>query len=903
MNLKNKIILALTFLGISFLMGCSVEKNTSSSRAYHNLVLKYNIYFNANEAYKRGINRINSNNTDNYNEILPVFVESKEDLASSASGEMDKVIQKASKGIKIHSITKKPDMRGKNMSKKDREFYDKKEFNKWVDDCYMIMGKAYFIKRDYLQARYNFEFIARQFPELETRHFANLYLVRTFSENRNFTEAKETLDFIEAQKDLLKKLDAEFSVVYADYYLKQKQYDEAVPKLNRAIKNTKKKALKYRYTYILAQIYENQGNLAQASELYGQVAKKARTYEMEFNARINEAKCFMGHSKNSKDIRKKLRKMLRDDKNIEYKDQIYYTIAEMDQRAGQTKSAKENYRLSSEASVSNDYQKAISCMKLGEIYFDENDYKNAQIYYDTCMAFLPSTYEKYRDIRLRSNNLNELVRYTDELELQDSLQRLAKMPEKERNKIIDDIIAEIVKQEQLEREQAQQDQINSMIFDQQRGHSMNRVDAPAGGGWYFYNPAQLSFGKNEFNKKWGTRKNEDHWRRKNKAVIDYDDDDDDDGELADGETTKKSKGSNKSREYYLQDIPLTDSAMNLSHELIQEALFNMGRVYKDRFNDYPKAISAYEELNKRYANNEYLLLTYYNLYLLNKLVNNSAEETKYKDLVIQKFPETNYAKLLLNPNFVKELEQKRRQDEDLYIQVYDDYMSGKFAKVNSIATDYINQNPDNVLSANFDFMKVLTVGRTEDEDVFKNALIRFMQDYSEHELSNVAQAILEYFGTTDIEGLIADLKSRPTESLAKIETEGDSLAHSIPKEQFEFNDLDEHYYVIMLDPSKIDVKRLSFEIRNFNIFNFSMRTFNVINTPYNSNTELITVRAFKNQRQSVNYSKMIANSDDVFSKLANVQYKIFVISAENFTKLQKLKNINEYMQFYNDNYK
>jgi len=902
MKLKN-IIIALVFVTISLLMACSVEKNTSSSRAYHNLVLKYNIYFNANEAYKRGINRINSSNTDNYNEILPVFVESKEDLASSAAGEMDKVIQKASKGIKIHSITKKPDMSGKNVSKKDKEFYDKKEFNKWVDDCYLIMGKAYFIKRDYLQARYNFEFIPRQFPDLDTRHHANLYLVRTFSESKNYKEAKETLDFIEAQKDLPKKLEGEFSAVYADYYIKQKKYEEAVPKLNKAVQRTKKKSLKYRYAYILAQIYENQGNLAKASELYGQVAKKSRTYEMEFNARINEAKCYVGQSKNTRDIRKKLNKMLRDDKNIEYRDQIYYTIAELDQRAGHTKEAKKNYRLSSEVSVSNDYQKAISCMKLGEIYFKENDYKNAQIYYDTCMAFLPTTYDKYREIRVTSNNLNELVQYTDELELQDSLQALAKMSEKDRNKIIDDIIAEVVKQEQLEREQAQQDQINSMIFDQQRGNAMNRVNAPSGGGWYFYNPAQLSFGKNEFTKKWGNRKNEDHWRRRNKSVMDFADDEDDE-ELADGEEPKKNRiANNKSREYYLQDIPLTDSAMSMSHELIQEALLNMGRVYKDRFHDYVKAIEAYEELNKRYANNQYLLVSYYNLYLLNKLTKNSAQEQKYKDLVIQKFPETNYAKLLLNPNFVAELEQKRRQDEDLYIQVYDDFMAGKFAKVNSVATEFINENPDNVLKANFDFMRVLTMGRTKEQDVFKNALVVFMQNYADHELSEAARNILEYYGTTDVDGLIADLQSRPAEDYTQSELERDSVEVSKPKEQFVYNDAEEHYYVIMLNPASLDVKRLSFEIRNFNIFNFSMRTFNVVNTTYDANTEFITVRSFKNQRQSVNYSKMIANSEDVFSKLANVQYKVFVISIENFNKLQKQKNINDYMLFYNENYK
>lgn len=900
-----KRIFKITFIiiGLGLFWACSVEKNTPTSRTYHNITLKYNIFFNANEAYKRGINRINSTNNDNFNEVLPIFVDSKEDLSGAASGEMDKVVQKAAKGIKIHSITKKPQTKGKQLSKKEREFFDKKEFNKWIDDCYLIMGKAYFIKRDYLQARYNFEFISRQFPDLETRHKANLYLVRTFSENKNFSEAKETIDFIEAQKDLPKKLDGEFAAIYADYYIKQKKYDEAVPKLLRAIKNTKAKKLKYRYTYILAQIYENQDNLSQAADLYALVAKKSRNYEMEFNARINQAKCYASDGRGTREIRKKLKKMLRDDKNIEYRDQIYFTIAEIDMRTGLKKEAKENYKLSSATSVSNDYQKAISCMKLGEIYFAENDYKNAQIYFDTCMAFLPTTYEKYKEIRTTSNNLNELVTFTNEVELQDSLQRLAKMPEKDRNKIIDDIIAEIVKQEALEREQAQQDQINSMIFDQQRGNTMNRVDAPSGGAWYFYNPAQLSFGKNEFNKKWGNRKNEDHWRRKNKSIVDFDDEIAEEGENQEGGTTKSKKANNKDRNYYLQDIPLTDSAMNLSHEKIQNALFNMGRVYKDRFNDYPKAIAAYEELNKRYPNNEHLLLTYYNLYLLNKIVGNHSQEQKYKDLVISKFPETNFAKVLVNPNYANELEQKRRQDEQLYVQAYDDYMAMRFDRLRLNVNKFIDENPGNSLIPNFDFLRVLLVGRTANEEQFRNALVKFMQDYSDNELATVAQNILEYYGNTDIQALIAELQARPQTETYDDTTMDNNINKDIQKEKFIYDENDEHYYVIMLNSSNVDLKRLSFEIRNFNIFNFSMRTFNVINTPYDSNNELISVRSFKNQRQSVNYSKMIANSDDVFSKLNNVQYKVFVISADNFGKLQKQKNINEYLSFYNDNYK
>jgi tetratricopeptide (TPR) repeat protein len=873
---------------------------------YHNATLKYNIYFNGNEAYKRGIIRINSQNTDNYNEILSVFVDSKEELAGSAGGDMDKAIQKSAKGIKIHSITKKPEIKKSgNMSKKEKEFFDQKEFNKWIDDCYLLMGKSYFIKREYLDARQNFDYLVRQFPNDETRHIANLYLARTYCEQSNFKAAKETLDFIEAEKELPKKFDGLFAAIYADYYIKQKQYEAAIPKLQRAIKNTKSKKDKLRYTYILAQIYEKLENLSKASELYANVAKKNSSYEMEFNAKINMAKCFVGQGKSNKDIRKTLKKMLRDDKNIEYLDQVYYAIAEIDFRSGQKNEAIENYKLSSENSISNDFQKALSCLKLGEIYFAKLDYNNAQIYYDTCMAFLPITYDNYRQIKSNSHNLNELIEYTSLVEFEDSVQTLAKLSEKERNKIIDKIIADLVEQERVERELEQQSNINSMLFDQQRGNSNNNVNAPGGGKWYFYNPSQLSFGKNEFNKKWGQRKNEDNWRRKNKSVVDFNNED-----LAEGQDSASSPLQNrltntKDRAYYLQDIPLTDSAMTASNEEMIEGLFNVGRIYKEKFSDYDKAIDAYEKLNKRFPNNEYLLLSYYNLYLLNKLSSNNSEMEKYKNLVIAKYPDTNYAKLLQNPNYIRDLESKRHQDIETYIETYDRYMASDCSTVNINCNKYLDENPNGELRANFDFFKTLCVGRNSDTTVFKIALVKYIQKYPENELSTAAQNILAYFGTTNIQELIADLQQRPD---ATIQTDStyvsDTNSNTIvaPKENYEFNEDMPHYYVIYVKSEQVDIKRLSFEIRNFNIFNFSMRTFIVNNVTYDGAYEFVTVKPFKNKTQSVNYSKLIANSDDVFNKLKNADHQIFVISENNLVKLKKNKDIQEYLKFYRENY-
>ncbi len=880
---------------------CSTEKNTTMSRIYHNTTTHYNIYFNAHEAYKKGIKQAETSNTDNYVNILPMFVISKPEAISSISGDMDKSIKKSSKAIKYHSITAKPKTKSGKMSAKDKEFYNKKEYNKWVDDCYLLMGKAHYARHDFLQARTNFEYVIRQFPKEKVAYEAKIWLARTFSEGEKFKSAKEMFDLIEADKKMPKKYSGEFAAAYADFFIKQEEYEDAIPKLRRAIKETRKKKYRVRYKYILAQLYEETGQTKQASDTYAEVTKMNPPYEMEFNARINMARLYSGEG--GREVRKKLRKMLRDDKNIEYLDQIYYAIAEIDYRDGKTDDAIKNYRLSSEKSVMNNFQKAISCEKLGNIYFARKDYQNAQAYYDTCLANLPYDYRHYKDIQELSRNLNELVEHLNIITLEDSLHRIAKMPEKDRNILIDEIIAKLVEEERLLAELEQEQQMNAMLFDQRRDGGYQNPSAPSGGKWYFYNPSQLSFGRNEFTKKWGNRKNEDHWRRKNKSVVSFD------SELADADSLDaegdgRKLSNNKSREYYLQDLPLTDSLMTLSNERIIDAFFNAGRVYKERFEDYDQSIFCYTELNRRYPQNVYLLLSYYNLYLLNQIKNNSAEMDKYKNLIITKFPDSHYSNLLRNPNYIKELEEKRKADINLYIQTYDAYVGGNCKMVNNNVTSYISGKTDADLAPKFKFLSVLCVGKTADENSFKRSLLTFISEHPKTELAAAAEDILAYFGSTDIEELRRDLATRPQiisdDQDAYDYNASDTAALS--KIVFKDDETAPHYYVIVVNADRIDINRLSFEVRNFNIFTFSLKNFSVINSLFDSNYQMVVVRTFDNKRQAQNYMRMISNNPDVFGRIETADYKQFTISEDNYQNLKKTKNINQYLDFFRQYY-
>lgn len=870
------------------------------SRTYHNLTAHYNVYFNGKEAYKKGKERVEEQKEDNYTRILPVFASSDPEAASAALGDMDKVIKKASKTIKFHSIKAKPKQKSGRLSKKEQEFYNKKEYNKWVDDSYLLMGKAYYYKREFFSARQNFQYIIREFNEDEVKTEAMIWLARTYQEDGNYKKAKEWFDQVDAQKEIPKDLKGLYHATYSDFYIRQDALEEAIPHLKKAIEFERDKQKRIRYTYIVAQIYKRKEDYRNAANMFKKVYKSSAPYEMEFQAKINMAECYGKRGGSYKSMQKLLTKMLKDDKNIEYQDQIYYALGEIEYKMDHVDKAIEYYRLSSEKSMNNTDQKAISCLKLGRIYYKEQDYKNAAAYMDTCISYLPEEYPNYHDIKSLSKNLSKLVENVTTVELEDSLQQVAQMSEKERNKLIDKIIQDVIEEEKRQQEMERQQQINSMLFDQRRGRNPN-VNAPDGGKWYFYNPATLSFGENEFRKKWGKRELEDHWRRKNKASMSIEEQMVADSAASDSTGAKQARiTDNKSREFYLQDLPLNDSLMAVSHTRIEDALFKMGKIYNEDFSDYDRSISAFEELNERYPDNDYKLLSFYNLYSLYDEKNVASKTNIYKQKVIENYPESHYAKLLQNPNYISELIAKQEEQENLYEKAYQAYQKYNSPVVRQKLEEFREKYPKSEILPKFEFLNILAQALNVPQKDFKMRLVHFVQEHPQSSLSERARDILEYLGESDVDKLITELEQRPDPSAE--DSIQQKSQEEIIAELYKYNETAPHYYVIYADQEQIDTKRLRFEVSNFNIFTFNLRTFKVVNYLLDETHELVIVKPFRNKRQAVNYMKLIYNNQNVFKQFDEEHYTQFVISEPNYETLSDNKDVASYLKFFRMHY-
>ena len=614
-------LLATLFL-LCGLVSCSVEKNTSLSRNFHNLTSHYNVYFNGYESYKRGIDKARSSVRNNYNRILPLFLYEDEGVNSAVNADMKRSIDKATKVITFHSITAKPKVKEGNQSPKEQDFYDKNEYNKWVDDSYMLMGKAYMYQGEFFTAAETFKHILVTFPREDIRFAAMTWLARSYIMVGETREAERILTNLADESDFPEEYMVDLLTTRSQLHIKYLDYARAAELLELTMEQKGiHKEEKIRYTYILAQLYEELDQNSLALEKYKRVTRYNPTYEMAFNAQVSMAEVFESGSADSGDLKKLLKKMLRDSKNVEYKDQIYFALGNIAMEEGDKDQAIEYYQLSVASSVQNQYQKGFSSLTLAEIFYEEPEYILSAAYYDSAVSFLDRDYPGYAGLASLSASLDNLVYNVASFELEDSVQNLAGLPEEQRLAVIDAMIEEVMLAEE-EARLAEQQSMQDMAFNQSMLYGGNQNSSgmreqQQGGQWYFYNLNAKSFGQPEFRMKWGERRLEDNWRRKNKRTLT----DREQGQGLEGDSIN-GEGSvplldNKSREFYLINIPLTDSAMAQSDLRLEDALYNMGVIYKEDLLDYDESIKTFTELIKRFPDSRFGAHVYYLLYELN----------------------------------------------------------------------------------------------------------------------------------------------------------------------------------------------------------------------------------------------------------------------------------------------
>ena len=571
------------------LSACSTKKNTSGTRFYHSMTARFNTYFNGSEAFKEGILAQQNGHKDNYTELLPMYNVRNKSTAALGKSEFETAIEKCEKAIKLHSIKARPKTNtNRRKSAKDKAYLARKEFNPFLRHAWLLMGKAQFQQGNFIEAASLFNYINTLYatqPEISS--VARAWLARCYVEMEWPYDAEDV--FQKIRRDSIgSEGEREFNASYADYLIFVKQYEDAIPYLQKTIRKERNKLQKARLNFLLGQLCHETGKKAEAYKALKRVIRSNPPYELSFNAQIlqTEAMAAGNHSK----MVKKLRRMARNKKNKDYQDQIYYAIGNIYLANNDTAHCIGAYEKGAKESTQNGIAKAMLLLRLGGIYWDKKDYINAQRCYAELVGILDKEHEDYKEVERRSAALTEVEPHLSAIKLQDSLQWLAKLPEAERNKAIDYVIEELKKKE---KEEARKITDAEMAARMPTGTTPTAVN-PAGnrataggqqgqsGVWYFYNPSVVAQGKRQFARTWGRRPLEDNWRRSHKnedrtnGFEEYDYSEAGDSLMAaqadsiaradsiaevEARMADSLASDPHQREYYLQQIPFTEEQL------------------------------------------------------------------------------------------------------------------------------------------------------------------------------------------------------------------------------------------------------------------------------------------------------------------------------------------------------
>lgn len=893
-------LFSLTLL-VFLLVACSTKKDGTAYRLYHNMTGHYNGYFNANELVVKGANTLAANHKDDYDKLLPIFIYGSPEEAKAIFPDMEKAIAKCEKVISKHTI-------------KDDSNEDKKhpEFNKWIDDNYMVIGQAYFYKQSYYKSADIFQYVNRKFKKPAASVRSNTWLAKTYVEEKEYGKAVQALTRAEGDLDkdeVTKKQKVEYHLAFADVYIHQKKWEKAADELEKGLGFIDKKKDKARPHFILAQLYQQMNRSSDAMTHYEAVVHSRAPYELEFHARINKALSFSRTGGSSGEIQKELFKMLKDEKNADYVDQIYYALGDIAWEEQRREDAVGFYQKSIESNTTNAKQRAKAFLRLADLYFDDRQYAQAQVYYDSTLTKIDQSHDRYDIIKARAESLTELVGHLEAIELYDSLNVICALSPAELDKKVQAIA------EQLANEMEQK-----RLDDERRAAEAAAAaeDSGISGTFWCYNDELKENGKNTFADEWGDRPLKDYWRLQSKLAESFGP-----GEevVAVEEAAADSSGAAPEDKYKTPSadelkgsLPCAiDSKMQQIKKAAAEGYYNAGVVYKEKLDDDDNAISTWEELLANMDESGYHPTTYYQLfrtwlakegtkgYVKNPFCE-SCNSKYWGDEIKNRYPGSDWAMLVDNPGYLDIQDMKKAKENEAYQVAYNYYTSRSYSKAKTYCDSMITAEPQNRLLCKYKLLRAICVGYSDApfgvKENYQNELNRLVQECAGTEEATRADQLLRVLNAGDEINTANPLQPTDTAAIDSLSQTAENDSIAFDDGPYVFDAVAEHYLAVIMPVSGSDINAAKAAVADFNLMFFNSSQLRVTNNLLDKDNHMLLVKSFKKPEDAKQYyGAFISDTDKLASVNVNGNH-VFLISKQNYIALFKGKDFQLYLDFF-----
>ena len=898
---------SLLFFGILCfgLLACDSQKQTVASRGMQNLTAHYNILYNANQLADESERNIQIVTNDDYERLISVYKEPVEATSQAEIKNLDEAILKAN------------------------VIANEKSLSNYVDDAYFLIGKANHLKANFYNASEFFTYVYKSYPdEKELRQAALAWKARSLIQSERYEEAEATLDtalkYIKSEKESV----GDIYATRAQLHLYAQEDEEAIAMLEQAIKYARKQQNKIRWIYLLAQLQQLNKNMDAAYENYTEVVKSNAPFEMAFNANLSRISIRDEQSGNKVTRSERLVSLLKDDKNRDFIDQIYFQIANTYAGEKDLENAIKNYNSSIKNSTNNLTQKGLSYQKLAKIYFDQSDFVRAKAYYDSTLTALPKTYTDYSLISKTAENLELLADRLTAISRQDTLQMLASLPDADR----EIRIGALVREQTLKALNSASNATNSSL----PGPTQALANSVRDGKFYFSNSIALNQGLIDFKRRWGNRKLEDNWRRSQKSASDVASAVTPDQAIVNNpfqQTGQDQTAANIEtiRRTFIEGIPLTAEQKLISDQKIASAFYDIGNYYRDVLMDTAEALNTYEKLLKRFPENPNQLSVYYNLYRLNLNINPQRSE-EFKNILLKDFPNSPFAKTILNPQYSQRFDEQEIAFNLFYNDAYNLYLEKKYSGVLSHIDSYGQKFTGRPLPAQLDYLRALATGRTQKLPQLEMAFKELVNAYPDDKL--IVPLVKEHLEFIDsnrlmlnerIVALVDDDPNRdrfvqePVNQTLPVVAAASGIAEprpvaspvtsdaiiNTPVEEFSVFVKEESalfYFVINISDPVVNLSSSRFGIGQFNRINLPQAGIKHQLKNVNRENQLIFVGPFEGRDAAQNYFNSINPMIKEIMKIPAAKYSTFFINQQNLDKISDRALLDRYVEFYKSNY-
>ncbi|WP_338101648.1 tetratricopeptide repeat protein [Psychroserpens algicola] len=852
MNTSFKVFIVL-FCGSMFITSCSRKKDTFINRNFHALGTKYNILYNGNIALEKGRETVDDAATDNFWELLPIErMQVKDEIVlpgQSKNQDFERAEEKAIKAVQKHGMNIKG-----------------KEHNPQIDEAYLLLGQARYFDQRFVPALEAFNYILYKYPASDKINTAKVWREKANIRLENNELAIENLKRLLENEELEDQDLADATSILAQAYLNIKAKDSALTQLAIAADYTKKNKEKARFNYIIGQLYNEFGEKDSANIAFDKVIEMHRKIPRPYyiNAHLAKSNNFDMENGNQIEFLEYLTDLEEDRENRPFLDKIYYRIAEFHRENQRDSMAFAYYNKSLRTNLGDKELQARDYATLGDMSFDKANYKIAGAYYDSTMIHMKLNSKPYRVIKRKRENLEDVIYYEDIAQVNDSILRLVNLSETDRLAYFKTYTDELKAIAEAEREKAEAEErrnsntgldklANNAGSTNSSRNDARSKDAGKDQDFYFYNQTTVSYGKNEFVKIWGNRELKDNWRLSNTA--------------AKGAGTFQvedvaANATNEERfdpEFYIAKIPSDQKVIDSIATDRNYAYYQLGLIYKEKFKENELAKSKLETLLQNNPEDRLILPSKYNLHKIYMELGLSSKANAMKEDIINNYPESRYAQILLNPK--SEFSSDENSPESLYAGIFKQFGNQEYAEVISKAETYITQFEGDPMVPKFEILKASANGRLHGFEAYKKGVNFIALTYPNSEEGKKAKEILE------------------------------NVIPVLAKKEFVSNDDAKHFNVLYpfsneeKDQIEDFVKQLDDATSKVNHFNLTTSV-----DVYDANTTFVVVHGLTSSQGASGFAEILKENKN------KIDRNFYSISSPNYEIVQRHKNINEYLE-------